>query len=389
MRVGETGVVLLLTAIALNDVGVLAAGPNKDVWPLPEWPRATPAEMGMNEAELRRARDYALTGDGSGFIIRRGRLVMAWGDPKRLYDLKSTTKSIGVTALGLALKDGKMRLSDRAIQHHPRLGVPPESNEKTGWLDKITILHLATQTAGFAKPGGYTHLLFEPGTRWYYSDGGPNWLAECITLAYRRDVRDLLFERVFTPLGIKPTDLTWRENAYRPHTINGIKRREFGSGISANVDAMARIGYLYLREGRWRDEQILPREFVSLVRQPVPGVVGLPEHEPQKYDNASDHYGLLWWNNGDGTLPGVPRDAYWSWGLHDSLIVVIPSLDLVVARAGRSWQRGESGHYKVLEPFLGPIAASVSQSSLGRAKGPGQTNGSPQSDFILVDPEHP
>jgi CubicO group peptidase (beta-lactamase class C family) len=55
-------------------------------------------------------------------------------------------------------------------------------------LGEITILHLATQTAGFDKPGGYTPLLFRPGTEWSYSDGGPNWLAECITLAYGRDM---------------------------------------------------------------------------------------------------------------------------------------------------------------------------------------------------------
>ena len=34
----------------------------------------------------------------------------------------------------------------------------------------------------------------------------------------------------------------------------------------------------------------------------------------------------------------VPDDAYWSWGLYDSLIVVIPSLDIVVARARESWK---------------------------------------------------
>ena len=90
-------------------------------------------------------------------------------------------------------------------------------------------------------------------------------------------------------------------------------------------------------------------------------MVGLPEHDPKaEHGNASDHYGLLWWNNADGTLPNVPRDAYWSWGLYDSLIVVIPSLDLVVSRAGKSWPRREgAGHYDVLAPFLEPIVASV------------------------------
>ena len=330
---------------------------------MPRWETATPAEVGLDEGQLRQARDYALTGGGSGAIIRGGKLVMAWGDLKRRYDLKSTTKSIGVTALGLAIQDGKVRLSDKARTHHPSLGVPPAGNADTGWLDEITLLHLATQTAGFDKPGGYAPLLYRPGTRWWYSDGGPNWLAECLTLSYRQDMNTLLFDRVFTPLGITDADLIWRKNAYRPDTLDGIKRREFGSGISANVDAMARIGYLYLRGGRWDGKEILPASFVDLVRAPVKGVVGLPEHAAEPYGNASDHYGLLWWNNGDGSLPGVPRDAYWSWGLHDSLIVVIPSLDLVVARAGESWKRTDRDHYAVLRPFLGPIVAAVRTAS--------------------------
>jgi CubicO group peptidase (beta-lactamase class C family) len=82
---------------------------------------------------------------------------------------------------------------------------------------------------------------------------------------------------------------------------------------------------LYLRQGRWRDAQLLPAEFVRQAGTTVPSVVGLDEIDREKhYGNASDHYGLLWWNNADGTLKCVPRDAFWSWGLYDSLIVVIP-----------------------------------------------------------------
>src|SRR5688500_569272 len=100
---------------------------------------------------------------------------------------------------------------------------------------------------------------------------------------------------------------------------------------------MARVGYLYLRGGRWRDRQILPADFVEAAGRTPARLTGLPEHEPAgEHGNAYDHYGLLWWNNADGTLPAVPRDAYWSWGLYDSIILVVPSLDLVVARAGKS-----------------------------------------------------
>ena len=314
----------------------------------------------MNARILQKARDYPLTGWGSGCIPRHGRLVMQWGNQTQRYDLKSSTKAISVTALGLAIKDGKIKsLQDPAKKYHLSIGVPPESNTGTGWLDKITLFHLASQTAGFDKSGGYTELLFEPGTKWSYSDGGPNWLAECVTLVYGQDLNTLMFERVFGPIGIGTEDLIWRPNAYRPKEINGIARREFGSGISANVDAMARIGYLYLRRGHWRDQQIIPASFVDMART-VPEVVGgLPVVRRDSYFDASDHYGLLWWNNADGTMMNVPKDTYWSWGLYDSLIVVIPSLDIVAARAGKSLNQARNSDYKAIEPFIEPIVLSL------------------------------
>ena len=162
------------------------------------WETDAPAAVGLDAAKLEQARDYAMTGGGSGCIARHGKLVMTWGDQKQRYDLKSSTKSFGTAALGLAIKDGKFALDDKVRKIHPSLGTPPEANEKTGWLNEITILHLASQTAGFEKPGGFSPLLFKPGSQWDYSDSGPNWLAECVTLAYRRDVDELMFERIFT-----------------------------------------------------------------------------------------------------------------------------------------------------------------------------------------------
>ncbi len=329
------------------------------LFPTETWATASALEMGMREDGLREASRYALTGGGAGIILRHGRVVSSWGDTKKKFDLKSTSKSIGVTALGLAIDDGTLRLDDLASNVHPSFAIPPESNRQTGWIDKITLRHLATQTAGFDKPGGYTPLLFAPGTRWHYSDGGPNWLAECVTLAMKRDIESLLFDRIFTPIGITKNDLHWRKNQYRDATIDQYVRCEFGSGVHANVDAMARIGLLYLNGGSWRDRSLLSRSFVDAVRRPDPGLANLQEWD-DGHGDAARHYGLLWWNNADRTLTDVPEDAYWSWGLYDSLIVVIPSLDIVVARAGASWKRRPTEkHYDVLRPFLGPIARSV------------------------------
>jgi CubicO group peptidase (beta-lactamase class C family) len=365
----------VLTACLTASFQALVLCAAAEAWPSEEWTRATPGEAGLDEARLIQAREYALTGEGSGYITRSGNLVLAWGDARQSYDLKSSTKSFGAIALGLAIKDGKFALADKALALHPTFGVPPETNAASGWVNEITVLHLASQTAGFQKPGGYTPLLFRPGAMWDYSDSGPNWLAECLTLAYRRDLDELMFERVFTPLGIQRSDLTWRKNAYRPAEIEEIARREFGAGIHANVDAMARIGLMMLRGGRWKDEQIIPAEFAATSPRPVPRNADLSVHTNSLKEmgpNAPKHYGLLWWNNADGTLANVPRDAFWSWGLYDSMIVVIPSLDIVVARAGKSWARKPGAeHYDVLKPFFEPIVLAASA-----------TNSFPRSAFI-------
>jgi CubicO group peptidase (beta-lactamase class C family) len=334
-----------------------------EIWPTHGWLTATPEEMGLSRPLLEQARSYALLGGGSGFITRGGKLVMSWGSSTQLYEMKSTTKSIGVTALGLALKDGLVNINDLAQKYLSDVGIPPDSNAATGWPGQITLKNLATHTAGFDKTGGYGYLLFKPGTAWAYSDGGANWLADVMTVVHKKDLNTVMFNRVFTVLGIGSSELTWRSNAYRQDTINGIKRREFGAGINTSVNAMARIGYLYLRGGRWEGQQVIPADFVGAVGTASSQIQGLPvmNDTDLKFAGAPRHYGYLWWNNADGALPNVPRDAFWSWGLGDSLIVVIPSLDIVASRAGSAWPGNRSPNfYAVLTPFVEPIAQSAS-----------------------------
>lgn len=303
------------------------------------------AQPRLNETRLAEARDFAVRGGGAGVVMHYGKIVYQWGDTKARFDLKSSSKSIGVTALGLAIMDRKVALHDSVLKHCPDIG-----------SKDITFFHLASQTAGFDKPGGFQPLLFKPGEKWSYSDAGPNYLADCLTTLYNRDLEDLLFERVFTPLGITHDDLKWRPNAYRPKELNGVARREFGSGVHANVEAMARIGLLYALAGRIKTRQVLPPDFVAMLRQPLDELRGLEVLKEDEHPKASSHYGLLWWNNGDGHVRGVPTDAYWSWGLYDSHILIIPSLDLIVARAGPKSIYEKDGK---LEPFLRPLAEAV------------------------------
>ena len=327
-----------------------------EVWPGATWETATPAEMNMDAQLLAQARDYA---GGSGMITRGGKLVMSWGDQDAVLDLKSTTKSFGSLVVDLAIQDGLVDIDDLAEVHLPTIGVPPTVNSAIGWLDDITIRHLLTHTAGFDKPGGFIDMLFAPGTAWSYTDGGANWLADIMTVRFGEDLSDVMFNRVFNVIGVTSSDLTWRNHQFRDDTINGIKRREFGAGISANVNAMARVGYLLLRGGEWNGQQLLRTSYVQMASTPAPEIADLPIL-PTGFPNATAHYGLLWWNNGDGTIASVPTDTFWSWGLFDSVIVVIPSLDIVSSRAGTAgWRSGWDANYTVIAPFLVPIATSV------------------------------
>jgi CubicO group peptidase (beta-lactamase class C family) len=390
---GSYTLTLTVSDGTLNGTDSVAVTVNAAVYPAADdnssedhgWTRVAAADVGMTQALLDQAATYAQSspvGAGSGIIVRHGRIVHSWGDIDTRYEMKSTTKSIGGIALGLAIDDGKLALSDLAQTHLPNIGLDPnDPSENTGndWRTKITVSQLATHTAGFAKTGDYQPLIFEPGTTWSYSDCGLNWLADLLTNVYLQDLNALMNTRVWTVLGIdgaslNSNDLHWRDNQFRPDPrADGIPRRELASGIITNVNTMARVGLMFLRKGMWsNDRRIVSQSFVDTVRVPFPANAGLNEADPANFPGGTTNYGVLWWTNATHQLPNVPTDAYWAWGLGDTLIVVIPSLDIVIARAGnqnftvtpgvREWNdQNWNGDYAVLAPFLDPIVQSVTQ----------------------------
>ena len=346
------------------------------------WLRVAPSEVGMDDVLLQQAQAYGETENSSGMIVRRGRVVRSWGSIDQRFDLKSTTKSIGSIALAIALEQQPVRLEDRALAHLPTFGVPPATNDPQ-WINEITLLQLATHTSGFEKTGAYGRLLAPPGLQWRYSDGALNWLADTLTTVFAQDLHKMMAERVWPTLGLNliPSqstfslrdDVRWRpaSSGMRPAPrANGIEHREFASGIIANTNALSRIGLLFLRRGEWANEtRVFPETFVDLVSTPRAESATALNVEPSDYPEANLRYGVLWWTNATGALPEVPRDAYWAWGLYDSLIVVIPSLDLVITRAqppatgpspGRNLgDNNWDSNYEVLAPFLNPIVQAV------------------------------
>src|SRR3954453_17752642 len=190
---------------------------------------APPAAAGVDQAQLQKALTLGQNkGAGSIDVYVAGTLAGSAGSRTTAYDLKSSTKSFGGLLLCLALDDGKVALSALGAKYVANFGQP-----STAAAQKVTVKQLATHTAGFDKAGGFVPILYTPGSAFAYSDGGANWLADVLTSAYQQDMAALFRSRIGSKLGVS---VRWRANAYRPTTLNGVPRREFGSGISASVD---------------------------------------------------------------------------------------------------------------------------------------------------------
>jgi CubicO group peptidase (beta-lactamase class C family) len=121
-----------------------------------------------------------------------------------------------------------------------------------------------------------------------------------------------------------------------------------GNFLAQGYDLMsgrdwARLGNLYLQDGVWNGERILPEGFVKFVSTLAPA------WEADK----RPIYGGFFWINGDGTFP-VPKEAYYMSGAGGQTTIIIPSHDLVVVRLGhyKGSQAGASSLRKALAMLM-------------------------------------
>jgi CubicO group peptidase (beta-lactamase class C family) len=91
----------------------------------------------------------------------------------------------------------------------------------------------------------------------------------------------------------------------------------------ASARDWARLGMLYLQDGVWNGERLLPEGFVKFVSTLAPA---------WKAD-GKPIYGGFFWLNGDGRF-AIPKDAYSMMGAGGQFVTIIPSHELVVVRLG-------------------------------------------------------
>jgi CubicO group peptidase (beta-lactamase class C family) len=117
----------------------------------------------------------------------------------------------------------------------------------------------------------------------------------------------------------------------------------------ASARDWARLGNLYLQDGVWNGERILPEGYTKFVSTLAPA---------WKADKRPV-YGGFFWINGDGTFP-VPREAYYMAGAGGQTTLIVPSHDLVVVRLGhfKGSSRSNEGLRKALALLMEAVPVS-------------------------------
>ncbi len=352
------------------------------IYPGDEWQTRAPAEMGFDSEALH----AILPKNGiGGAIIRSGYLVATWGNPDEAFQTASLGKSITTTVLGLAVDAGLIKLDDPV--HQTWTGERELSHSykylNHGHHKDVTWRQLGAMTAGFTNnddpavgEGDLTtnYAQMRPG-QWLYSGGGMWRLTQLLTKVWGRDLRDLLVERIFKPIGVPDDRWDWLTGQYvhdhpfypprkgyagtyggyldPPYNINGHAVRGGPGWVVFSAKDAARFGYLFLRNGTWKDKQLISKEWVSLVQTSGP-------------DPNFPHYSIGWRLSPRGiyqaTGANVDIPHTYSWiAVAPEHEVVITGIKTTETPIAPNWQQLTVGkevaldwNHKVLDTIVGP-----------------------------------
>jgi len=245
----------------------------------------------------------------------------------------SMAKSVTGALMGILVKQGKLQVEQPA----PIAAWRQAKDDKK----QIRLEDLLQQTSGLSFREDYssysnaTNMLFnrgdmagyterlpmkvKPGTEFYYSSGNSNILSGIVRSAVgEKDYHSFPYRELFHKLGMYHTIMEPDASG----TFVG------SSYIWASARDYARFGMLYLNDGIWNGERILPEGWTKKSRLPPP-------------INPLKNYGYQFWLNGlietkpgQKEFPKAPDDLFYADGYGGQRIYIIPSRQLVAVRLG-------------------------------------------------------
>jgi CubicO group peptidase (beta-lactamase class C family) len=241
----------------------------------------------------------------------------------------SMAKTVTNALVGILVKEGRLavdrpvpipewQMDERrqiTLDHLLRMSSGLRFNESAANpLSDVTVMLLHRPSAGLYaadKP-----LASPPGTVWQYSRGTSNIVSRIIRLTLKDDDEYVAFPRraLFERIGMTHAVL----EADAGGTFVG------SSFLYATARDWARLGQLYVQDGVWERERILPEGWVTYTRSPAPAD-SAKQYGAHVWLKVADHY------SGDAVLPA---DAFHAAGHAGQFVTMIPSARLVVVRLG-------------------------------------------------------
>ncbi len=329
LRVFQTCCFISASGIAYAPI-VLA----EDVVPGASWTILTPAEVGLDQAELDA---MATLLGGHGCISRNGYLVYGWNSWQSPRGIASAAKPIYTHFLFKAVEDGRLPSVDDALMNQEPCVA--NINAAQDYPDRaLSFRDCVRQTACYG-------VAESPGEAFDYNDYTMALFWDTLFLNVYGSTYATADDQVLKPL---LTDILQFEDA---HTFFNFGQSQLQGRVGVSPRDFARFGLLYLRGGRWGGQQIINADTVALLTgTPLPASLprtnGLPvEMCPNQRTigggaNQSDHFGsysYTWWTNGldaagNRLWPDAPADSYAAIGLWGAdVLLVIPSLDIVLS----------------------------------------------------------
>jgi CubicO group peptidase (beta-lactamase class C family) len=330
-------------------------------WPMGDAPPTTPPSTGIDRARVDKALDLAFA-DPAGLtaavvIVHKGQIVGERYMPGITKDTQleswSMGKSLTATLFALLVKDGVYKIDDPAPVPDWRAPGDPR-----GAIKIVDLLHMSSglrfiagQDPDYSIDKGYpdhtlvytgaidvfTHSLtrplqFPPNTEGRYRNSDPlivGWLVKQAVTKRGEEYLTFPQRALFDRIGIRRQML--ETDPYGNFVMTG-----FDYGTARN---WARLGLLYLQDGMWQGQRILPEGWSTFVSTPAPAW-------------KQPVYGGLFWVNGDGAW-NIPKTAYMANGAGGQRTFVIPTHDLVVVRMGHF--RGDRAGMKALNLALAEL----------------------------------
>jgi CubicO group peptidase (beta-lactamase class C family) len=319
----------------------LPAQPEGVPWPIRSWPEGEPdpdvdrAALAEVFRALVHQPDPARTGETHALLfVHRGRLVAEAYGPEHERDSTliswSMAKSITHALVGILVREGRLDIHAPAPVSawqgvdDPRRAITTEDLlrmvDGLGFIEVYEaggISHVIDMifgpgkqdVAGFAESRPLAHA---PGCWWNYSSGTSNILASIVgrTVGGGSQGMAAFMERaLFARIGMRGVRVRFDPAG----TFIG------SSYVFARARDFARFGLLYLRDGVFDGERILPQGWVDHARRLTPA--------------SFDQYGAHWWLARDGS------GRFHASGFHGQYIVVDPARDLVVVRLGNTEEK--------------------------------------------------